>query len=110
MNYSRSIKKTAIGRRILLSWLIVAMIFFLIGFGTGFVISHKKFSVIGYETYVVSTGDTLWDIAKKNKSKRMGMENAIKTLKEINSLKNSEIFVGDIIRVPIYKEGSSNND
>lgn len=110
MNYSRNIKKTAIGRRILISWFVVAIAFFLIGFGIGFVTSYNKPHVISYENYIVSPGDTLWDIAQKIKPEGMKMENAVKTLKEINSMKNSEIFVGDTIKIPIYKERSSNDD
>lgn len=35
MNYVRSINKAAIGKRIFFSWVVVAIIFFLIGFGIG---------------------------------------------------------------------------
>lgn len=38
MNYSRSIKKASIGRRIVISWLIVAVVFSLIGLGIGVLI------------------------------------------------------------------------
>lgn len=41
MNYSRSIKKASIGRRIVISWLIVAAVFSLIGLGIG-VLIHKS--------------------------------------------------------------------
>lgn len=40
MNYSKSIKKTSIAKRILISWLIVAIIFFLVGFAIGSIASH----------------------------------------------------------------------
>lgn len=35
MNYSKPIKTKAIFRRILISWVVVAVLFFLIGFGAG---------------------------------------------------------------------------
>jgi hypothetical protein len=38
MNYSRNIKKASIGRRIVISWLIVAAVFSLIGLGIGVLI------------------------------------------------------------------------
>lgn len=38
MNYSKSIKKASIGRRVLISWLIVAVLFSLIGLGIGVLI------------------------------------------------------------------------
>lgn len=40
MNYSRNIKKTSIGRRILISWLIVGFVFSLVGFAVGSLINH----------------------------------------------------------------------
>ena len=40
MNYSKSIKKTSIAKRILISWLIVAIIFSLVGFLIGSITSH----------------------------------------------------------------------
>lgn len=41
MNYSRSIKKASIGRRIVISWLIVAAVFSLIGLGIGVLIPQS---------------------------------------------------------------------
>lgn len=35
MNYSRNIKKASIGKRVLISWVVVAIIFSLVGFGVG---------------------------------------------------------------------------
>lgn len=37
MNYSRNIKKTSMGKRILISWVVVGLVFFSIGFGGGWV-------------------------------------------------------------------------
>lgn len=42
MNYSRSIKKASIGRRIVISWLIVAAVFSLIGLGVGVLIPKSE--------------------------------------------------------------------
>lgn len=40
MNYSKSIKKTSIAKRVLISWLIVAFVFFFTGFIIGSLASH----------------------------------------------------------------------
>ncbi len=37
MNYLRNIRKASVGKRILISWVVTAAIFFLIGFGIGLV-------------------------------------------------------------------------
>lgn len=42
MNYSRNIKKTSIGRRILISWLIIGFVFSLAGFAVGSLSSSGK--------------------------------------------------------------------
>lgn len=39
MNYSRNIKKASIGKRVLISWIVVAIIFSLVGFGIGAICS-----------------------------------------------------------------------
>lgn len=39
MNYSRNIKKASIGKRVLISWVVVAIIFSLVGFGIGVICS-----------------------------------------------------------------------
>lgn len=39
MNYSRNIKKASIGKRVLISWVVVAIIFSLVGFGVGAIYS-----------------------------------------------------------------------
>lgn len=39
MNYSRNIKKASIGKRVLISWVVVAIIFSLVGFGIGAICS-----------------------------------------------------------------------
>ena len=41
MNYSRNIKKVSIGKRVLISWTVVAIIFSLVGFGIGVICSIK---------------------------------------------------------------------
>lgn len=41
MNYSRNIKKASIGKRVLISWVVVAIIFSLVGFGIGAICSGK---------------------------------------------------------------------
>ena len=41
MNYSRNIKKASIGKRVLISWAVVAIIFSLVGFGIGAICSRS---------------------------------------------------------------------
>lgn len=50
MNYSKSIKKKSIGKRILISWAVVALIFALIGFAVGAATNKPKDEVKAPET------------------------------------------------------------
>lgn len=50
MNYSKNIKKKSIGKRILISWGIVALIFVLIGFAVGSAINKPKVEAPTIET------------------------------------------------------------
>lgn len=42
MNYSRNIKKASIAKRVLISWVVVAIIFSLVGFGIGAIIKKSE--------------------------------------------------------------------
>ncbi len=42
MNYSRNIKKASIGKRVLISWVVVAVLFSLVGFGIGSLVKGKS--------------------------------------------------------------------
>jgi hypothetical protein len=56
MNYSRNIKKASIGKRILISWLVVAVIFSLVGMVVGSIMIKKseaevQTEILDYEQY-----------------------------------------------------------
>lgn len=42
MTYSKNIKMTLIGKRVLISWAIIAVIFLIIGFSIGTIVSNDK--------------------------------------------------------------------
>ena len=51
---------------------------------------------------IVQDGDTLWSLIKANQPNYTGnMEKAIWEVKKINGLKNSTIYAGDILWMPI---------
>jgi hypothetical protein len=56
MNYSRNIKKTSIGRRILISWLIIGIVFSLVGFAVGSFSSSGKDKPAEQETEILIYG------------------------------------------------------
>lgn len=56
--------------------------------------------------YTVSTSDTLWNISKavcKNSNdKDLDIQSVVKDIKYRNNLVGSEIYVGQVLQIPIY--------
>ena len=52
----------------------------------------------------VASSDTLWSIAGdiSDKSKSLNIQKVIYDIQEINGLKNSDIFVGQVLQIPVY--------
>lgn len=53
-----------------------------------------------YETVVVKRGDTLWDFAREYRGDT-DIRQYIEKIKAVNGLKDSTIYEGDIIRLPL---------
>jgi nucleoid-associated protein YgaU len=54
---------------------------------------------MAYTTVVVEPGDTLWDLAKEYSSSK-DLRRYIKKIEEVNNLKDSTIYEGDILKMP----------
>lgn len=52
----------------------------------------------------IDNSDTLWSIASNISSKdnNLNIQNVIYDIKEINGLENSDIYVGQVLQVPVY--------
>ena len=60
---------------------------------------------IDTRSIVVSSNDTLWNIAKdicNNSSEDLNVQNIVIEIKNINELKSSEIYLGQTLEIPIY--------
>lgn len=67
--------------------------------------AFKTPDIIGYETYVVKSGDTLWGIAKNSNGwNRMDAYEIIDAMEEASNC-TALIYPGQIIYVPIYDIG-----
>lgn len=53
-----------------------------------------------YETVVVKRGETLWDLAKEYRG-NTDIRRYIEKIKEVNGLKESTIYEGDILKMPL---------
>lgn len=91
--------------------MIIIFIIFSVGFmkfveGTSFQSSAAERELpIGYTSYVVRTGDSLWSIAKSKMPKEEeSVEDFIQEIKTVNHLKSDYIYGGQLIAVPCYDE------
>lgn len=53
-----------------------------------------------YDTIVVDSGDTLWDIAREYNNSSGDIRKLIAEIKKINNLQSSVIFAGDELLIP----------
>ena len=82
------------------------LIIFILILGVSFFTS-KSFGKREIHTYnyTVSSNDTLWNISKDvcNKSnENLDIQNVVHDIKYRNKLSNSDIYVGQVLEIPIY--------
>ena len=59
-------------------------------------------TVIDYETVVIESGDTLWDIASKYSPNNKDIREYIYEICELNEISASTLIAGMKIMIPIY--------
>ncbi len=69
-------------------------------------LSHNDGKQPNYETISVSQGDTLWSIASNQQENNpyyieKDVRDIIKEIKKVNQLNNSELQIGQTIKVPV---------
>ena len=82
--------------------LTIGLIIFLILILSNVSFSHTE---VGYKKIAISSGDTLWNIAKYEKSNNLYFENKdirdiVDEIKYINNLSTSNLSVGDELTIP----------
>ena len=91
-------------RKFVRSLMVMGILIILIGF----VFINKSFShsEISYKKIYVSSGDTLWNIAKLEKNHNVYFQNkdirdVVEELKSTNNLTNSNLEIGQELNIPI---------
>ncbi|WP_416197973.1 MAG: LysM domain-containing protein [Sporanaerobacter sp.] len=60
-----------------------------------------------FKEITIKKGDTIWNIALENKPNQYDTRKMVYEIMEINNMKKSTIYPGDIIKIPIiYERGS----
>lgn len=61
-----------------------------------------SFSEDNYIEIQIIQGDTLWDIAKRNNPYNKDIRKVVYEIMKINNMKNANIKIGTVIKVPTY--------
>lgn len=90
-------------RKFIFNIFILLVIFTGISFLTSKSFAKKE---IHTYNYTVATSDTLWNISKtvcKNSNdKNLDIQSVVKDIKYRNNLVESDIYVGQVLQIPIY--------
>ena len=57
-----------------------------------------------YREYVVSSGDTLWEIAEEITPEERDLRYTILDIEKKNNIEDGMIYVGQHIEIPVYEE------
>ena len=90
-------------KRILSNICIILMFIIVMNFISNFTFGNKH---IDTKAVTVASNDTLWKIAEdvcNNSSEELNVQNIVIEIKNINNLKSSNIYSGQILEIPIYK-------
>lgn len=64
--------------------------------------SANATKVADTKIYVVSTGDTLWDIAEYCNTENRDLRRVMDDIMKLNKMTNAKLSIGDKITIPIY--------
>lgn len=89
-------------KRIMTNICIVLMFIIVMNFISNFTFGNKH---IETKSLTVEANDTLWKIAQDvcdNSSEELNVQNIVIEIKNINNLKSSNIYSGQVLEIPIY--------
>ena len=89
-------------KRIMSNICIILLFIIVMNFISNFTFGNKH---IDTKSITVSSNDTLWQIANDvcdASSENLNVQNIVIEIKNINNLKSSNIYTGQILEIPIY--------
>ena len=97
--YGKNVKRKS--NRFLVNIVFIFILLCIYGIGTNFDFGKK--APITNEI-IVSQNDTIWNIANDicKEHKDLNIQNIIIEIKELNNLKSSDIYLGQVLNIPVY--------
>lgn len=94
-------KKSKRSNKFVVNVLFILSILFVITLFTNFNLANKQ---IKTNEIIVQSDDTIWNLAKKacKDKENLNIQNVVIEIKEINNLDSSDIYVGQVLNIPIY--------
>lgn len=81
----------------------VAVVVMTIAFVRVIAVANNTPSIVGYDTYVVTSSDTLWDVAKtSNGYDNIDIRRIVYDIEQASDI-NASVNVGDVVQVPVYE-------
>lgn len=82
-------------RRCMLSLILILMV-------SGFIFSANAVRYCDTREYIISTGDTLWQIAEECNTQRRDTRDVMDDIMKLNSMKSAALKAGNTIKIPVY--------
>lgn len=98
---NKRVNKKSTRKNMILNILILLCVLYICSIFINFNLAKKD---IKTSEVIVENDDTIWSLAKQVCSGRndLNIQNIIIEIKEINNLTSSDIYVGQVISLPIY--------
>ena len=98
---NKNIVKRNKRKNIIINVIILLFILYICNIFLNYSLAKKE---IKTSEIVVTNEDTIWSLAKQvcNDRNDLNIQNIMIEIKEINNLTSSDIFVGQVINLPIY--------
>ena len=89
------------GRILIKNIVFILILLSIFGFFTNIEFGKKQ---IKTQAMTVQKEDTIWSIANNicKNNEKLNIQNVIIEIKQINDLSNSDIYIGQILNIPVY--------
>lgn len=94
-------RKNKKSNKFVVNILLILSVLFVFTLFTNFNLANKQ---IKTNQIIVQSEDTIWNLAKKvcKNKENLNIQNIVIEIKKINNLESSDIYVGQVLNIPVY--------